>query len=104
MTPEHILALIDWYERKLREANVPKQRIDIDRTFGSLNAAEALAHAHYLCDGIRAFATDPERQRKAGSHLTAIQMCLSIAHWFTLKDLLEHNRTLPPGSLVDKKV
>ncbi len=104
MAPEHILALIDLYERRLREARVPKRRIDLDRTFGSLSAFEALAHAHYLCDGIRTFATDPERQRKAGSHLTAIQMCLSIADWFTLRELIEHNRTLPPGFLVDKKV
>lgn len=80
------------YEERLGREGVPKIRIDPKRTFKSLNKEELLAHAHYLTDGVKEYAKDSERQRKAGSHLTAIQMCLSFAGWYTLEDLMNHNR------------
>ncbi len=82
------------YEERLRQANVPKARMDIKKTFGELTRDELLAHAHFLCDGVKEYAVDPAKKRKTGSHLTAVQMCLSFAQWYTLEDLMNHNR--PP--------
>ncbi len=86
-----IIALIDMYEKRLREENIPKIRIDIKRTFASLKQKEMLAHAHFLCDGVKIYAGNPGKQRKTGSHLTAVQMCLSFAGWYTLEELMNHN-------------
>ncbi len=94
MTPEKIISVIEIYEKRLREAGVCKVRIDPKRTFESTSVAERLSHAHFLCDGVKEYAMDPDRQRKTGSHLTAVQMCLSFAGWYTLEDLMNHNR--PP--------
>lgn len=80
------------YEKRLRDFGVPMKQMDPKRTFASLSVDEMLAHAHYLCAGVKIFALDPERQRKAGSHLTSVQLCLSFAGWYTLEDLMNHNR------------
>jgi hypothetical protein len=66
--------------------------MDPKRTFASLTVVEILAHAHFLCDGVKQLALDPERQRRAGSHLTVVQMCLSFAGWYTLEELMNHNK------------
>ncbi|MDB4992555.1 MAG: hypothetical protein JWL75_800 [Parcubacteria group bacterium] len=92
MTPIKILNLIERYEQELAALGVPKQRIDVTRTFASLTKDEMLAHAHCLCTGVKEYATDPDRQRKTGSHLSAIQMCLSFAGLYTLEELMDHNR------------
>lgn len=92
MTPTKIIALIETYESRLREQGVPKVRMDPARTFESLSTEEMLAHAHYLCDGVKEYALDPERQRKTGSHLASVQLCLSYAGWYTLAELMDHNR------------
>ena len=80
------------YEKQLKEAGVPKVRINQKRTFASLTADEILAHAHFLCDRVKQFALDPEKRRKTGSHLTVIQMCLSFAGWYTLEELMNHSK------------
>lgn len=103
MTPEHILALADWYEQRLIGAGIPKKRIDTRKSFGEVARLEILAHAHYLCDGIKAYSQNPEQWDKTNRHLTAIQMCLSFANWYTLDELMDHNKHLPPGSIVDRK-
>lgn len=92
MTTEKIISVIEIYEKRLREADIPKIRMDPQRTFGSLTKEEMLAHAHFLCDGIRIYAKDPEKEGKTGRHLASIQLCLSFAGWYTLKDLMDHNR------------
>lgn len=92
MAPEKIISIIEMYEKRLLEADVPKVRMDPKRTFESASVAERLAHAHFLCDGVKEYARSPLRQRKTGSHLTAVQMCLSFAGWYTLEDLMNHNR------------
>lgn len=92
MTSEKIISIIEMYEKRLRAEGVPKVRMDPKRTFGSLSKEEALAHAHYLCDGVKKYAADPAKQRKVGSHLTSVQFCLGIAHWYTLEDFMNHNR------------
>lgn len=92
MTPEKIISVIEMYERRLVKEGIPKERMDLKRTFGSLRPMEALKHAHFMCAGVKKYALDPTKQRKAGSHLTAVQMSLSIAGWYTLEDLMNHNR------------
>lgn len=92
MTPQKIISVIEMYEERLRKAGIPKVRMDPKRTFESLTQAERLSHAHFLCDSVKTYATDPQKQRKTGSHLTAIQLCLSYAGWYTLEELMNHNR------------
>ncbi|HYD93566.1 MAG TPA: hypothetical protein VEB18_03915 [Candidatus Paceibacterota bacterium] len=95
MTPSAIVRIIEGYEAQLLAASVPKQRMDPSRAFSSLTKDEILAHAHYLCDGAKVFAGTEGKFGKANRHLTAIQMCLSFAGWYTLADLMEHNRSTP---------
>ncbi|HVU80300.1 MAG TPA: hypothetical protein VHD37_02970 [Candidatus Paceibacterota bacterium] len=92
MTPEKIISVIETYEQRLRKADIPKIRMSPKRTFGSCDKMELLAHAHYLCGGVKEYARDPDKLRKTGSHLTAVQMCLSFADWYTLEELMDHNR------------
>ncbi len=103
MTPDKIVAVITMYERRLRDALVPKVRMDPKRTFGSLNKDEHLAHAHFLCGGAKEFARDPEKYGKANRHLTAVQMCLSFAGWYTLEDLMNHNRPKKAPKMTARK-
>lgn len=93
MTPEKIISVISMYEERLLKEKIPKVRIDIRRTFGELSYDELLAHAHFLCDGVKVLALNPEKKRKTGSHLTSVQMCLSFVGWYTLEDLMNHNRS-----------
>lgn len=101
MTPDHMIARINWYEKYLKDQGVPKKRMHTTRTFGDLSQIELLAHAHYLCDSARELSGDPARWGKANRHYTALQMCLGFARHFTLDALMEHNKFLPPGSIVD---
>jgi len=80
-------------------AGVIPQRIDIDHMFCDLSKSEQLAHAHYLIDAMDASAYYPEKWDKVNRHLTAIQMSLSNGGWFTLRDLMEHNRPWTKGLL-----
>lgn len=92
MTTEKMIAVIEMYEDRLRVTGIPRTRMNPSRTFASLSKQECLQHAFALCEGAKEFARDPERRRKAGSHLAAIQMCLGFAGWYTLQDLMDHNR------------
>lgn len=94
MESQHVISIIEKYETKLSAAGIPKERIDPTRTFQSLSISEILAHAHFICDGVKEYARDPTKQRKTGSHLTVVQMCLSFAGWYTLEDLMTHNRSI----------
>lgn len=99
------MILVTMYEQALAKAGVPKVRMDPRRTFGSLSRDEMFAHAHYLCDGAKEYAADPQKYGKTNRHLTAIQMCLGFANCFTLEELMEHNRKLPPrrGFIINKQ-
>ena len=92
MKPGKTCSVIEMYEGRLQTNGVPKVRMDPKKTFKDLSIDELLAHAHYLCDGVKEYAHDPEKKRKAGSHLTSVQLCLSFAGWYTLEDLMNHNR------------
>ncbi len=102
MTPRKIVAVISMYERRLRKAGVPKARMDPKRTLGSLNSPELLQHAYFLCDGVKKYIMTPGKEWKANRHLAAIQMSLSSAGWYTLEELMEHNRQKPAKMTVRK--
>ncbi len=91
MTPEKIISVVEMYEKRLREAGVGKIRMEPSKSFAELNKDELLAHAHYLCDGVKEYAKDPERQGKTGRHLGSLQTLLSVAGWYTLDMLMRHN-------------
>ena len=79
---------------------IPKQRIDPRKFFGWLEIfgfivvpkKRLLAHAHYLLDGVEQYARDPEKVGKTGRHLGSLQTLLCTAKWYTLEELMEHNR------------
>lgn len=92
MTPEKIIAVVETYEKLLAHQGVAKVRIAEHRTFASATKEELLQHAHYLCEGTKVLARDPEKRPRTRSHLTTIQICLSLAGWYTLGDLVSHNK------------
>lgn len=92
MKTEKIIAVIGMYEKRLCKEDIPKIRMNPKRTFESLTKDEILAHAHFLTDGVKELVKNTKKKRKTGSHLTAIQMCLSFAGWYTLEDIMNHNR------------
>ena len=92
MTTEKILSLVAKYRIQFEKRGIPKIRMDSRRTLGSLPPTQLLAHAHYLLDGLAEYAQDPEKKGKTGRHLASVQMILSFAGWYTLQDLMNHNR------------
>lgn len=97
MTPQKILEVVRMYEARLVAEGVPQKRIPLGQSFGTCTTQEILAHAHYLCEGVKsnfAVRNNAYKHDKANRHLTAIQMCLSFANWYTLEQLMEHNRSL----------
>ena len=92
MTPEKIVSVIEMYKQRLEAEQIPARRIDVNRSFKNCTTREVLSHAHHLCEGACVYAMDPEKFGKANRHLTAIQMCLGFAGWYTLAELMDHNR------------
>lgn len=96
MTPEQVVTVVSTYAEKLAKAGVKKESMDPDLTLASLSSQQHLAHAYYLCDGVIKRAqinnADWADGRKVGSHLTSIQYHLSLAGWYTLEELKDHNR------------
>lgn len=94
MTRAHMIRMVETYIARLKAENVPKRRMDTARTFGSLSRDEILAHAHHLCARIVSSDPAPKHMAKTMRHLAAAQMCLSFANWYTLDELMQHNREL----------
>ena len=92
MMPTKILSIVDVYTLRLLESGVTAKRIDVRKSFAQLNTPETLAHALYLCENIRSFVHDTKKVGKSGRHLASIQMCLSFAGWYSLEEVMEHNR------------
>lgn len=88
-------SVVEMYRAQLEAEKIPQQRIDPRRAFCHCTKDEKLAHAHYLVDSLKKFIDDPEKYGKANRHLAAIQMLLSEAGWYTLEDLMNHNRPRP---------
>lgn len=98
MTSEKILAVAQMYRSRLEREGILKIRMNPKLCFKDAAGFELLQHAHYLLDGLQEYAKSPEQYGKANRHLTAIQMCLSFAGWYTLEDLMHHNMPHPPTS------
>ncbi len=92
MTPEKILAITNQYKECLSRQGIKPKRIDPSWYFKDCDQNELLAHAAYLCEGIKEFTHDPTKYGKANRHLAAIQMCLGFAGMYTLNQLVDHNR------------
>lgn len=90
MTPEKIQAVVRIYRAQFEKEGVPKTRMDPRSFFASKE--EMLAHAHYLLDGIEEYAKDPDKQGKCRRHLGSCQTLLWTAGWYTLEELMNHNR------------
>ncbi|MBL1434110.1 hypothetical protein COB87_000850 [Candidatus Wolfebacteria bacterium] len=92
MELKKILEVVTLYRKQLEEKNIPKKRMDISKTFGEVSSKDRLAHAHWLLDGIVEYANQKNKEGKTGRHLTSVQMILSFENWYTLKELMYHNR------------
>lgn len=92
MDSQKVLSVVKVYEDRLLEECVPKKRMDTSRTFASLSKEEVLAHAHFLIDGVKEYAVIEGKEGKTGRHLASIQVCLSFAGWYTLLELMNHNK------------
>ena len=68
-----MISIVELYEEGLRREGVLKARMDPKRSFRELTHDQVLAHAHYLCDGVKEYARDAKFWDKANRHLTAIQ-------------------------------
>ncbi len=91
MKREKIYAVIEQYGERLRAEHVIPKRIPTNQTFKDCSVDEVLSHAHYLVVVFRTFDAK-EQYGKLNRHLAAIQMLLSFAGWYTLRDIMEHNR------------
>jgi len=78
------------YQNRFNTEGIPKKRMDTKKFFESKD--EMLAHANYLLDGIREFAVRTDKIGKTGRHLGSVQTLLLVAEWYTLEDLMNHNR------------
>jgi hypothetical protein len=92
MDPQKVISVVSMYEEELKKQGVPKKRINPEKTFREATYDEILAHTHYLIDGVKEYAMTPGKEGKTGRHLASIQMCLSFAGWYTLEELMNHNR------------
>ncbi len=90
MTPEKIAFIVALYRSQLEEHNIPKNRMNPTKVFTSKE--EMLEHAHYLLDGILEYSQDPTKEGKTGRHLGSAQTLLWCAGWYTLEELMNHNR------------
>ena len=90
MTPEKIIAVARMYRERFEREGIPKERMDPKAFFDSTE--EMLAHAHYLADTTEEHARNPETYGKANRHLASLQTLLWTAEWYTLDDLMNHNR------------
>jgi hypothetical protein len=95
VTPKKILSVIVVYEDRFKRAAIPAQRMDASRTFGELAREELLAHAHHLCHSVRENINKPGKEWKANRHFGSLQTLLSVAGWYTLTELQQHNMPDP---------
>lgn len=93
MTKEQILKIVEMYREEFERRGIQKKRMDTSLTLGSLTSNERLMHAHFLLDGIAIYVEDPEKEGKVNRHLASVQMILSFESWYTLNELMEHNRS-----------
>lgn len=91
MKRNKILAITREYVQKLKEAGISPSRFPTNRSFNTATLDEILSHAHYLACNLQNIHSQTQ-YGKLNRHFTAIQMCLSFAGWYTLDELMQHNR------------
>lgn len=87
-----ILEVAARYRMRFEAENIPKQQMDLKKKLSELSRDEMLAHAHFLLDGIEAYAKARDGEGKCGRHLGFMQAVLSFAGWYSLEELMDHNR------------
>ena len=96
MTTEKILEVVTLYRKRFETEKVHKERMDLFSHFSFSNQEVAkrkmLEHAYYLLDGVEEFARNPDKIGKTNRHLGSIQTLLLISGWYTLDELMNHNR------------
>lgn len=85
-----ILQVVTRYRERFEREKIPARRMDTDAHFSSKQ--EMLMHAHYLLDGIETYARMPSKKGKTGRHLGSLQTLLWVAGWYTLGEIMGHNR------------
>lgn len=92
MNTEKIKEVIDKYRQDLEHRQTYPVRMDITKCYVDLTQSQRLNHVHYLLDGLEAFYQDPEKKGKTGRHLGAIQAILCYEGFYSLEELMNHNR------------
>jgi len=93
MEREKIHALANKYAELWPQ--IKPKRIDPKLAFSRYTSIGLMAHIKYLAINLREYALDPEKYGKANRHLGAIQTLLSVVGWYTLEELMDHNRPDP---------
>lgn len=87
-----IMSVVRDYKALFVEKGVSIQRIETSCKFSEVSEDAVLAHAHHLVENIINFIDDKRDSGKIHRHFAALQMCLSFAGWYSLDDLMNHNR------------
>lgn len=100
MTPEKVLEVLDVYEAAFKRSDIGKIQVKFDtRLKGAVQTTLfALMHSHGMIDEMRQFVADG-RMDKVFRWLGFIQGVLWTNGWYTLAELMDHNR--PPDSTFD---
>lgn len=100
MTPEKVLEVLDLYEEAFTRSGIGKIQIKFDSKLSGAVATTlgALAHCHGMIDEMRQFVAEG-RMDKVFRWLGFMQGVLWTNGWYTLAELMDHNR--PPGSTFD---
>jgi hypothetical protein len=91
MTTEKILEVLAIYDARFKKEKITPRRMDpkkIPRT-----KIQKLRHACFLIGGIKEYVKDPDKEGKTGRHLGSLQTLLWCAEWYTLEELMNHNRS-----------
>lgn len=92
MTTEKIITVVEMYRKEFEKRGIPKKQMNPKRTFGSLSSGERLEHTHYLLDLIIEHIQRRSDEDKVNRLLASAQTLMSISDWYTLEDLMNHNR------------
>ena len=95
MTPVKVLEVLDLYEQAFIRSGIGKSQAKLDvRLNGSSALARiylSLTHCHSMIDEMRQFVAEG-RMDKVFRWLGFIQGVLWVNGWYTLEELMNHNR------------
>ncbi len=91
MTPEKILSVIANYKEKLQAEGAAPQRLSPKKSFGASSQNELANHAYYLTETVAEHIRN-HKIEKAHRHLGSLQTILSFLRWYSLEELMSHNR------------